>query len=66
MIDLILEKNKGLDLVKGKVKNPTNDSSDANKVKFKELELVVMTLMVEGIKENIVSLYSQHKSCTRN
>ena len=52
-IDLILEKNKLLDLAKGNVKNPTEEASDADKVKFKDLELVVMTLMVEGIKENI-------------
>ena len=44
-IDLILEKNKELDLVKGNVK-PTEDASDANKVKFRNLELVAMTLMV--------------------
>jgi hypothetical protein len=35
-IDLILEKNKVLDLVKGKVKKPTNESSDAEKEKFRE------------------------------
>ena len=50
-IDLILEKNKVLDLVKGKVKKLTDDSNDADKVKFRELELVAMTLMVEGIKQ---------------
>lgn len=55
-IDLILENNKVLDLVKGKVKKPIDDSSDANKVKFKELELMAMTLMVEGIKDNLVPL----------
>jgi len=54
-IYLILEKNKILDLVKGKVKNPIEDSSDANKVKLRELELVAMTLMVEGTKDNLVS-----------
>ena len=53
-IDLILKKNKVLYLVKGKVKKPTNDSSDVEKVKFRELELVAMTLMVERIKENLV------------
>ena len=45
-IDLILEKNKVLDLVKGKVKKATEDSSDGDKVKYKELELISMTLMV--------------------
>ena len=53
-IDLILEKNKVLDLVKGKVKKPTYDCSDVDKVKFKELEWVAMALMVEGIKDNLV------------
>lgn len=53
-IHLILEKNKVLELVKGKVKKPTNDSNDVDKVKFRELELVAMTLMVEGIKDNLV------------
>ena len=36
-------------MVKGKVKKPTEDSSDGDKVK-----LVAMTLMVEGIKDNLV------------
>ena len=35
-IDLILEKNKVLDLGKGKVKKPTNESSDAETAKFRE------------------------------
>ena len=33
-IDLILKKNKVLELVKGKVKKPTNESSDAEKGKI--------------------------------
>ena len=53
-IGLILENNKVLDLVKGKVKKPTEDFSDGDKVKYKELELVATTLMVEGIKDNLV------------
>ena len=32
-----VEKNKVLDLVKGKVKNHTKDSSDGHKVKYREL-----------------------------
>jgi len=48
--DLILEKNKVLDLVKGKVKKPTEESNDLDKAKFIDLELVAMNLMVEGIK----------------
>ena len=47
-IGLILEKNKVLDLVKGNVKKPIEEASDADKEKFRDLELVAMTLMVEG------------------
>ena len=53
-IDLILEKNKPLDPVKGNVKKLTEEVNDVNKMKFKDLELVAMNLMVEGIKDNIV------------
>jgi len=35
-IDLILEKNKVLDLVRGKVKKPTKGSSDVYKTKFRD------------------------------
>ena len=35
-IYLILEKNKFLDLVKGNVQKPTNESSGAEKEKFRE------------------------------
>lgn len=58
-INLILEKNKVLDLVRGKVKKPTKGSSDAHKVKFRESEKLAMTLMVEGIKDNLV-LYTSN------
>ena len=53
-IDLILEKNKVLDLLIGKLKKPIKVSIDVDKVKFRELELVAMTLLVEGIKDNLV------------
>ena len=53
-IHLIFEKNKVLDLVKEKVKKPTQSYNDDDKVKFRELELVAMTVMVEGIKDNLV------------
>lgn len=49
-IDLILEKNKILDLVKGKVRKPTNESSDVEKANFRETEILAMTLMVDGIR----------------
>jgi len=35
MIDLILKKNKVLDLVKGSEKKPTKEASDAEKEKFR-------------------------------
>lgn len=41
-------------MVRGKVKKPTYDSSDVDKVKFRELEFGAMTLVVEGIKDNLV------------
>jgi len=43
-----------LDLVKGIVKKPTKEASDVYKVKFRDLELVAMALMVEGIKDSHV------------
>ena len=57
-IDLILEKNKVPYLVKGKIKKPTNDTIDVDKVKFRELESVATTIMVEGIKDNLVPFIS--------
>jgi len=41
-------------LVKGNVKKPTEEAINADKVKFRDIELVAMTLMVEGIKDNTV------------
>ena len=38
------------------MKRPIEESSDADKVKYRELKLVVMTLLVEDIKENLVPL----------
>ena len=57
-IDLILEKNKVLDLVKGKVNKPTNESSDAKKAKFRETKILAMTLMVDGTKDNLIPYIS--------
>lgn len=57
-IDLILKKNNIVDLVKGKVKKPTEESSDAEKSKFRELKKLVMTLMVDGIKYNLIPYIS--------
>ena len=45
-------------LVKGNVKKPTEEFSDANKEKFMDLALVSMTLMVSGIKINLVPIIS--------
>lgn len=57
-INLILKKNKVLVLVKGKVKKPTNESSDAEKTKFREIKILAMTLMVDGIKDNLIPYIS--------
>ena len=57
-IDLILKRNKVLDLDKGKLKKPTNESSDAEKAKFRETEVLAMTLMVDGIKDNLIPYIS--------
>jgi len=59
-IDFILEKNKVLDIVQGKVKKPTNESSVAEKAKFRETKIFAMTLMVDGIKDNLIPIYIQH------
>lgn len=57
-ISLILEKNKFLDLAKGKVKKPTNESSDVGKEKFRETKILALTLMVDGIKDNLIPYIS--------
>jgi len=57
-IDLILEKNKVLDLVQGKFKKPTNELSNADKVKFRELEIVAMNLIMDGFKDNLIPYIS--------
>ena len=45
-------------MVKGKVKKPTKESSDANKVNYREMEILAMTMMVESIKDNLVPYIS--------
>jgi len=57
-IGLILKKNKVLDLVKGKIKKPTNESSDAEKEKFRVTKILAMTIMVDGIKDNLIPYIS--------
>lgn len=61
-IDIILEKNKVLDLVKGKVKKPTDESSDAEKAEFREIEILAMNLIVEGVKDNLIPYISNINS----
>ena len=41
-------------MAKWNVNKPTKEASDADKAKFRDLELVAMTLMVEGIKYNLI------------
>ena len=43
MMNLILEKNKVFNLAKGKVKNRIDESSDAEKTKFREIEILAMS-----------------------
>lgn len=58
LLGLILKKNKVLDLVKGKIKKPTNESSDAEKEKFRVTKILAMTIMVDGIKDNLIPYIS--------
>ena len=57
-IDLILEKNKVLDMIQGKVKKPTDESSEAKKAKFKETKILAMNLIVDGVKDNLIPYIS--------
>ena len=57
-IDIILEKNKVLDLVQGKVKKPTNESSGAEKTKFREFEILTMNLIIDGVKDELIPYIS--------
>lgn len=61
-IDLILEKNKCLDLVQEKVKKLTDESSNATKVKFGELEIMAKNLIVDGVKDNLIPYISNINS----
>ena len=56
-INLILEKRNFLDLVQGKVKKPIDESSNAEKAKFRELEIMAMNLIVDGVKDNLIHTY---------
>ena len=58
-IDIILEKNKVLDLVQGKIKKPTDD---AEKAKFRETEILAMNLIVDGVKDNLIPYISNINS----
>ena len=57
-IDLILEKNKVLDLVRGKFNKPTDESKEAEKAKFIETKILAMTLIVDGVKDNLIPYIS--------
>jgi len=61
-IDLILKKNKVLDLVQGKIKKPTDESSEAKKAKFREIEILAMNLIVDGVKNNLIPYISNINS----
>ena len=53
-IDLILEKNKVLNLVQGKIKKLKYESSETNKSKFIETKILAMNLIVDGVKDNLI------------
>jgi hypothetical protein len=54
-IDLILAKNKVLDMVKGKVTEPTDD---AGKEKFKDNDINAMSLIVDSIRDHLIPYIS--------
>lgn len=51
-----------MDIVQVKIKKPTNESSDAEKVKFRELEFEAMNLIVDEVKENLIPYISNINS----
>ena len=50
-MDLILARNKVLELVQGKVKEPTDG---VGKEKYKENESIYINLIVDGVKDNLI------------
>lgn len=54
-IDLIFAKHKVLNLVQVKVKKPIDD---AGKGKFRETDIWVMNLIVDGVKDNLIPYIS--------
>lgn len=62
-IDLILEKNKVLDLVQGKMKKPIHE---AKKAKFREMKILAVNLIVDGVKDNLIPYISNIDFCSRN
>jgi len=58
MMDLILTRNKLLDLVQGNVKEPTDD---VGKEKYKENDIIAISLIVDGVKYNFIPYISTSK-----
>ena len=58
MIDLILENNKVLNFVQGKIKKPTHEASETKKTEFKETRILAMNLIVDGVKDNLIPYIS--------
>ena len=54
-IDLILAKNKVLDMVKGKITEPKDD---AEKEKFKDNDITTMSLIVDSIRDHLIPYIS--------
>lgn len=43
-----------MDLGQGKFNKPTDESSDEEKEKFREIEIVAMNIIVDGVKDNLI------------
>jgi len=54
-IYLILTKHKVLDLIQGKVMKPTDDVEKEN---FREIDILAMILIVDGVMENLIPYIS--------
>ena len=57
-IDLILKNNNVLDLIQGKLKKPTYESSEVEKENFREVEILDMNLIVDGVEDNLIPYIS--------
>lgn len=61
-MDLILAKNKVLYISQGKVKEPTDDVGKEN---FKENGILVMSLIMDSVKNNLILYISTHSTSNK-